>query len=63
MNLLVIDDWGPSSLEEMESRDFLEILEAPYNCSSIIMTSQVPINNWHDTIGKPTLTDVADRVG
>lgn len=63
LQLLVIDDWGISSLEEMERRDFLEILEDRYNCSSTIMTSQIPINKWHDTIGDPTLADaILDRV-
>ena len=63
VQLLVIDDWGISALEEMERRDFLEILEDRYKNSSTIMTSQVPINKWHDTIGDPTLADaILDRV-
>jgi len=63
IQLLVIDDWGISALAEMERRDFLEILEDRYNSSSTIMTSQVPINKWHDTIGDPTLADaILDRV-
>lgn len=63
VHLLVVDDWGISTLGEMERRDFLEILEDRYNCSSTIMTSQVPINKWHDTIGDPTLADaILDRV-
>ena len=63
VQLLVIDDWGISAMEEMERRDFLEILEDRYKSSSTIMTSQVPINKWHDTIGDPTLADaILDRV-
>lgn len=63
VQLLVVDDWGLSTLGEMERRDFLEILEDRYNTSSTIMTSQVPINQWHDTIGDPTLADaILDRV-
>jgi len=63
VRLLVIDDWGISSLEEMERRDFLEILEDRYSTCSTIMTSQLPINKWHDTIGDPTLADaILDRV-
>jgi len=63
VHLLVIDDWGISTLGDLERRDFLEILEDRYNCSSTIMTSQVPVSKWHDTIGDPTLADaILDRV-
>ena len=63
VHLLVIDDWGISTLEDMERRDILEILEDRYNTSSTLITSQVPIKKWHDTIGDPTLADaILDRV-
>ena len=41
--MLVVDDWGLSSLQETERRDFLEILEDRHNQSSTIMASQIPI--------------------
>jgi len=63
VQLLVVDDWGIAPLSEMERRDFLEILEDRYDACSTIMTSQVPVNKWHDTIGDPTLADaILDRV-
>ncbi len=63
VNLLIIDDWGISTLSDMERRDILEILEDRYNTSSTLITSQIPINKWHDTIGDPTLADaILDRV-
>ncbi len=34
VKVLVVDDWGLSSLQETERRDFLEILEDPHNHSS-----------------------------
>jgi len=63
VRVLVVDDWGLAPLEEMERRDFLEILEDRHNTSSTIMTSQLPIKKWHDTIGEPTLADaICDRI-
>ena len=63
VQLLIIDDWGLSSLTEMERRDILEILEDRYSNSSTIMTSQIPVTKWHDTIADPTLADaILDRV-
>lgn len=63
MNLLIIDDWGLSTLSNQESRDFLEIFEDRHNVHSTIITSQLPIDNWHETIKSPTLADaILDRV-
>ena len=63
VRVLVVDDWGLAPLEEMERRDFLEILEDRHNSSSTIMSSQLPIKKWHDTIGDPTLADaICDRI-
>ena len=41
----------------------LEIVEDRYANGSLIITSQVPIDRWHDLIGVPTLADaILDRV-
>ena len=41
----------------------LEIVEDRYDNGSLIITSQVPIDSWHDLIGVPTLADaILDRV-
>jgi DNA replication protein DnaC len=32
-------------------------------CSPILLTSQVPIDRWHDIVGNPTLADaILDRI-
>lgn len=63
MNLLIIDDWGHVPLLEHERRDFVEILDDRYGTASTIMTSQVPVENWHDAIGDPTSADaICDRL-
>lgn len=62
-NLLIIDDWGLSVLTDAERRDLLEILEDRHNCQSTIITSQLPVKHWHETIGNPTLADaILDRL-
>jgi DNA replication protein DnaC len=63
VNLLVIDDWGLSVLTEQERHDLLEILEERHNVNSTIVTSQLPLDHWHEAIGNPTLADaILDRL-
>ena len=62
-NLLIIDDFGLSMLNDIERADLLEILEDRHNCQSTIVTSQLPVKNWHETIGNATLADaILDRL-
>jgi DNA replication protein DnaC len=62
-NLLVIDDWGLSALSDQERRDLLEIVEDRHGIHSTIVTSQLPIEHWHQMIGNPTLADaILDRL-
>ena len=63
VRLLILDDWGPESLTANQARDLLEIVEDRYDKGSLIITSQVPVDRWHDLIGVPTLADaILDRV-
>ena len=63
VKLLILDDWGPEALTPEQARDLLEIVEDRYDKGSIIITSQVPVDRWHDLIGIPTLADaILDRV-
>jgi DNA replication protein DnaC len=51
------------SLTPEQTRDLLEIVEDRYDKGSIIITSQVPVDRWHEMIGIPTLADaILDRV-
>jgi len=61
--LLIIDDWGMETLKAAEYRDFLEILDDRQGNGSVLMTSQFPVDLWHDTIGNPTVADaILDRL-
>jgi DNA replication protein DnaC len=61
--VLIIDDWGLAKLADRERRDILEILEDRHNLTSTIISSQIPVDKWHDLIGDPTIADaVLDRL-
>lgn len=63
VDLLVVDDWALVPATEAERRDLLEILEDRYGNRSTILTSQLPIEVWHDQVGDPTIADaICDRL-
>ena len=54
---------GPRSAHPQQARDLLEIVEDRYDKGSLIITSEVPVDRWHDLIAIPTLADaILDRV-
>ena len=62
-DLLVLDDFGLSPLNQEQRHDLLEILEDRHNIKSTIVTSQLPEDHWHEQIGDPTLADaILDRL-
>ncbi len=62
-DLLVLDDYGLKLLNQEQRHDFFEILEDRHNLKSTLVTSQLPIENWHEQIGDPTLADaILDRL-
>ena len=61
--LLILDDWGPERLNASQRRDLMEIVEDRYDAGSTLITSQLPIDTWHDVIGEPTFADaIMDRL-
>jgi DNA replication protein DnaC len=62
-DLLVLDDFGTAALKDEHRRDLLELLDDRYGLKSTLITSQFPIENWHELIGDPTLADaILDRL-
>lgn len=62
-DLLVLDDWGLAPLSNADRRELLEILEDRHELRSTLVTSQLPVNTWHDAIDHPTLADaILDRL-
>ena len=63
VDLLILDDWGPETLDAEQRRDLLEIVEDRHEARSIILTSQIPVDRWYDMIGDPTIADaILDRL-
>jgi DNA replication protein DnaC len=61
--VLIIDDLGLAPLTDVERRDLLEVIEDRYDLCSTIITSQLTIDLWHDSIGDPTIADaILDRL-
>ncbi len=62
-DLLILDDWGLTPMTDPQRRDLLELLEDRYGKRSTIVTSQLPVSSWHESIGDPTLADaILDRL-
>ena len=61
--LVILDDWGLAPLSDEHRRDVLELLEDRHGQGATIVTSQFPVDHWHDVIGDPTLADtILDRL-
>jgi DNA replication protein DnaC len=63
LDVLAIDDWGLTPLSDTERRHLLEVLEDRGGTRSTVLTSQFPIETWHDLVGSPTLADaILERI-
>ena len=61
--LLIIDDLGTGMLTEESRRDFLELVEERNGVGSTIITSQLPVEEWHDHFGSGRVADaICDRL-
>jgi DNA replication protein DnaC len=62
-DLLLIDDFGLAPLSDQTKRDLLEILDDRYDKQSTLITSQLPVDQWHAYLDEPTLADaILDRL-
>jgi len=62
-HLIIIDDFGLHPLDQVIKLAILQILEDRYGKKSVIITSQLPVEKWHEYIGEPTLADaIMDRL-
>lgn len=62
-DLLILDDRGPDRFTPEQRRDLMEIVEERYERGSILITSQLPVDTWHEVIGEPTFADaILDRI-
>jgi DNA replication protein DnaC len=62
-DLLILDDWGLAPLADRERRDLLEVLEDRHGRRATLVTSQLPLEHWHNCVGDPTFADaILDRL-
>jgi DNA replication protein DnaC len=63
IDVLILDDFGLDAFTDQQRRIFLEIIEDRHELRCTIMTSQVPVDQWHQLIGHTTLADaILDRI-
>ena len=63
LDLLVIDDFAIAPMGARERNDLLELLDDRVGTRSTLITSQLPVEAWHDYLDDPTLADaILDRV-
>lgn len=63
IQLVVIDDFAIAPLGPRERNDLLELLDDRVGMRATLITSQLPVEHWHEYIGDPTLADaILDRL-
>lgn len=62
-DLLILDDFGLQRLDTENRLNLLEIIEDRHGRKSTIITSQLPVSQWHEVIAEPTIADaILDRI-
>lgn len=62
-DLLILDDFGLQPLDNMARQALMEIIEDRHGRKSTIISSQLPVNTWHETIGESNIADaILDRL-
>jgi len=62
-SLLILDDWAVAPINDQGRQDLLEVIDDRVRKSAVIITSQLPVANWHDYLGEATIADaILDRV-
>ena len=62
-NLLILDDWMRDAITIQNAQDILEVLDDRFGHSATLISSQVPVTDWHLRIPDPTLADaILDRI-
>ncbi len=63
IDLITLDDFAIAPLEPGERNDLLELLDDRVGTRATLITSQLPVSNWHEWLGDPTLADaILDRI-
>ncbi len=62
-DLLILDDFGLTQLEQQQRYDLLEMIEERHAKKSTMISSQLPVASWYQVIGDETIADaILDRL-
>ncbi len=62
-NLLILDDFGLTAMDQQQSIDLMEIIEDRHGKNATIVVSQLPVSTWYDIIPDSTIADaILDRI-
>lgn len=62
-HLLILDNFGIQPFDAQSRAALMEIIEDRHGKTSMIITSQLPVNKWHEVIGEKTIADaILDRI-
>lgn len=56
VQLLILDDWGVTPMTADQRRDLLEVIDDRTGRAATLITSQLPVPEWHAAIGGPTVS-------
>jgi DNA replication protein DnaC len=60
---LILDDLGLAPMTAPERRDLLEVIEERHGIASTLISTQMPLEMWHENIRDPTIADaILDRL-
>lgn len=63
LDVLILDDFALAPVTASERNDLLELIDDRVGSRSTVITSQLPVNAWHEYLAEPTLADaILDRV-
>ena len=62
-DILILDDWGLSSINTLQARALLEVFESRIGAKSCVIAAQPPVSKWFELFEDATIADaVMDRL-
>jgi DNA replication protein DnaC len=63
VELLIVDDWGLAAVEGQAANDLMDVIDDRAGVRSTIVSSQLPVSDWHHLIADPSIADaLLDRL-
>lgn len=62
-HLIMLDDWGLAPMKARSQHDLLELVDDRSGTGSLLITSQLPVSEWHKYLGGQSIADaILDRI-